>query len=152
VNELNWILGTSFFVLLLWFRFCLMREDQDLRLTFNTARQANMLPQSYHYLTASQVLTVPPNNHDGAARPLALLAKALYALPVSVDVVNYAFDVMGIGNAVIVSKLAALGTLSVGGALLLANLWLTVECYRCGRAIVGVWSEAASTIASARRN
>lgn len=66
VNDLGLFGGITFIVILLWFRFSLVRERDNLKQVFEEAKRLgdDYYHHSYHLLSMRQVLTIPPSLHE----------------------------------------------------------------------------------------
>ncbi|HEY0407443.1 MAG TPA: hypothetical protein VGC89_17045 [Pyrinomonadaceae bacterium] len=66
VNDLGIFSGFTFTVILLWFRFSLVRERDNLRQVFTSAKElgTDYHHHCYHLIAMRQVLTIPPIPHQ----------------------------------------------------------------------------------------
>jgi hypothetical protein len=66
VNDLGIFSGFTFTVILLWFRFSLVRERDNLRQVFASANELGIdyHHHCYHLISMRQVLTIPPTAHQ----------------------------------------------------------------------------------------
>jgi hypothetical protein len=102
VNDLGLIGGISFIVLLLLFRFSLVRELDNLILSFEEAKQVKELPAFYNLLAMRQVLTVPPTKGRESVGVLMFAPKILSFLPLIVlsIVIGHDFMTYDVGAAI----------------------------------------------------
>lgn len=81
VNDLGLLGGFGFLVILVCYRFCLSREVDNLRLSFDEAHRLDKLREFYNLLAMRQVFTVPLNQHIKRTCFLAVTPKFICWLP-----------------------------------------------------------------------
>ena len=85
------------------YRFCLIREVENLHIAKSAAQHEKQLPQFYNVLSMRQVFTIPPSGTEtDHGRALDLLPKLICALPVVVQLTVTSHDIIttGIGNLI----------------------------------------------------
>ena len=102
INDLGLIGGLSLLVLLIWLRFAILREMDNLKIAFEEAKRQQEMNEMYHLLAMRQVLTMPPMEGGSTGWLGRLLPKALMILPAIVMTMIFIHDLMtlDIGRAV----------------------------------------------------
>jgi hypothetical protein len=151
-NDLGLLAGFTFFVVLLWFRYSLVRELNNLNLTFAVAKTHSQqaVNLSYDLLAMRQVLTQPPmrtsagRNRATAGRLSAWVPKLLYLMPLGMqmaisvdDAFTYKF-----GNSI--SPFNTTVLYSMDGCFLLLIGLLTFLCFALSNEIDSSWGSAAN--------
>lgn len=156
INDLGVLAGFSFVVLLVGFRFYLLRELFNVSLTFNVAREINQLRVCYQRLGMHQVLHVPkmmqpPDQGKDPLRDLSdNLPKILFFLPFVLMSLVFIVDLRTVDIGV---SLSPIGTTLLIGMDLFFVIYigiLTVSCLAVARKISGIWQETGMEIAKAR--
>ena len=146
-NDIGMFAGVTFAVVLLWFRFSLSRELNNLNLLFNNQVLAESMKRCYDLMAMQQVLTVPRMPLAGKRHRWRWVAKVLYFIPVPVYAAQLYFDltsVFGVGKVLGTGKmwLLVVTSLVFFGVILALTVW----CQRISRAIDRVWDEAARRV------
>lgn len=88
VNDLSLLSGLAYFILLILFRFSLMREYENTHLAFEAVGDKDNMVSFYNLLAMRQVLTIPPvlkpiprTQHDEGFRWATVIPKVLSFLP-----------------------------------------------------------------------
>lgn len=154
VNDLGLIGGFSFVILLLWFKFGLARELQNISLTFNEARRRNQLKVCYQQLAMQQVLTVPRMLPDEARQtrvPSSFwdkMPKVLFILPFAVHAIVFGYDLYSFKFGMSVSQFNTIFNTAFSLLFLVLIIILTITCYEVSRQISGEWNEAHDKLVS----
>ena len=99
VNDLGALGGITFIILLVWYRFALSREEDNLRLSFAEAQRYDNLREFYNLLAMRQVFTVPVTE-GGRKRPfLRLVWNLICWLPVLLHSAVMVYDLQKPGVA-----------------------------------------------------
>ena len=140
VNDLGFLSGMAFVILLLMLRYSMSREYTNVKLVFKKAKAADCLEDCYQLMSMTQIFTLPPSNEEPHERFWRGPIKALFCLPLLLQLVVAAndFRTAGIGFAfnplnmgmLIVAHLVALMLLA---ALTFACLTLLGEIDRLWR-------------------
>jgi hypothetical protein len=77
INDIGFLGGLGFLIILTCLRFCLTREIDNLRLAFAEARRIGKLDEFYQLLAMRQVFTVPPNSSIKRTRLLIYVPKLI---------------------------------------------------------------------------
>lgn len=93
VNDLGLLGGTSLLIILGCFRFCLSREIDNLKLSFEEAERLDKLSEFYHLLAMRQVFTIPTTRHIKRTNFLLVTPKLICWLPLGVHLLVVANDV-----------------------------------------------------------
>lgn len=147
VNDLGMLGGFAFAVLLLWFRFALWQEQENLRRVFAHVPKENK-KEVYIALAMHQVLTVPPNL-DGKPRDEAVwgyLVLGLLFLPFLVEATVFFHDCMTLtlGNAV--NPRSALVVLGVSIVFTVLTLVFTINALTIVRGTIGTWRKVSEEL------
>lgn len=147
MNDMGMFAGFTFMVVLLWFRFSLVREVRNFGLAFKEGTKKRQLKLCYDLLAMQQVLTVPPMPGQDRRRLWALIPKALFLIPVAVETYQFITDWRSsdIGGAVLSPQANAI-LLWTSGILLFVNLILTFLCLRLAHKFDQTWAEAAQGV------
>lgn len=148
VNDLGLIGGFSFVILLLWFRFGLSRELQNVSLTFAEARRRNQLKVCYQQLAMQQVLTVPrmltDEPHQRRIPPSFWdkMPKVLFVLPFAVHAIVFGYDLYSFRFGMSVSPFNTIFNTACSLLFLAGILVLTINCYIVSGEVSKEWNEA----------
>jgi hypothetical protein len=158
VNDLGMFAGLTFIIVLLLFRFSLLRELRNVRLVFKQAQTVDELELCYNRLAMQQVLTTPtPIDYEPPAQKFRrLLEKArgifweyvpkiLYLLPFLTHLNIYIND----RNTLKDVEMAFPGTgvsLMLSGLFLIVNVLLTGLCLYLGWKVDRTWRKHAQYI------
>jgi hypothetical protein len=147
INDLGVLSGGCFVVLLMWFRFSLLRELSNVSLTFGTAKEMNQLRTCYQRLAMHQVLHTPEILTDLSRRKTRLqglsdsLPKQLFLLPTVALGLVFLLDLLTSYGAASLTMLQEL-------VLLVCVLFLTLSCLRVSNQISKVWRDTGVEIVS----
>jgi hypothetical protein len=163
INDLAMFGGFTILVLLIWETYSLWHYADNLRLTFDLARdigakqlddegQNRILYHTYQTLTMHQVLTIPPRPASKASdigQLKLFLRKAprlMYVLPLAVQttVVLVDWETFNLGSSV--SRSATVAVLVYGTTIWLLVIVLTVLCLYVLRKTDITWRRGAETI------
>jgi len=99
-NDLGLVGGVAFVVLLVMFRFCVSREVDNLRTSFEEAEQLGQLQEFYKLLSMRQVFTIPPSGHIRRTAFLVWTPKLFCFAPLAIYLAVCLHDVVtgGIGQ------------------------------------------------------
>jgi len=141
VNDLGLIGGISFIVILSLYRFCLTREVDNLRTSFNAARALGHEMEFYSLLAMRQVLTVPPSSDIKRTQFLLVAPKVVCGLPLLVHgaVVFHDFCTTEIGS--LVGQVHTIVVMLSELACLVAIFPLTTMVIRRLRTMDRIWNE-----------
>jgi hypothetical protein len=172
VNDLGLLGGISFIVLLVWYRFCLSREIDNLRLSFSEvaggagdfgddhashaddgqrARHQRRLREFYNLLAMRQVFTVPNTGHIKRTPLLQWTPKLICWLPVILHCSVTGYDLLntpGIGNTLNPIRFGVLAITEVVFAVVL--IFLAAMATRRLRLIDGIWDGQWRLVSSIR--
>lgn len=139
VNDLGLLGGIAFLVILGSFRFCISREVDNLRLSFDEAHRLRRLQEFYNLLAMRQVFTVPHTQYINRTVFLKVTPKLICWLPLLVhlavtwndfrtawighDLEDFRFRVLIISELVIASLLVILATTVTNRMRRLDGLW-----------------------------
>lgn len=157
VNDLGLLGGFSFVILLLWFKFGLSRELQNISLTFNEAKRRNQLKVCYQQLAMQQVLTVPrmlpdePHHRQISPSFWDKMPKILFILPFGVHSIVFGYDLYSFKFGMSVSQFNTIFNTAFSLLFLVLILILTVNCYTVSREISNEWNEAYNKLISEMR-
>jgi hypothetical protein len=87
INDIGFLGGLGFLIILTCLRFCLTREIDNLRFAFAEARKIGKLDEFYQLLAMRQVFTVPPNSSIKRTRLLVYVPKLIPWFSVAVYLV-----------------------------------------------------------------
>lgn len=139
VNDLSLVGGFAFFVILLWFFFSLSSERRDLRIAFDFASNHAMGRLCYSLMLMRQVLTVPPRSSIHAPKLFTLLIKALFFLPLFVQLYVVRIDNKTMPVGLSISPWATHVSMAGGFVFLLAIEILTLMCINASWEIDKEW-------------
>jgi hypothetical protein len=148
VNDLGLLGGFAFAILLLWFKFGMSRELQNIILTFNEGRRRKQLRVCYQQLAMQQVLTVPkmlPDHpHPKQISPSFWdkLPKILFVLPFLVHATVFGYDLYSFKFGMSVSQFNTIFNTAFALLFLAIILMLTVSCYLVSYEISNEWKQA----------
>lgn len=155
VNDLGIFAGLTFSVILLWFRFSLVRELINLRETFIEAKKLGdeYRHHCYNLLAMRQVLTIPPMPNE-VHEPSNVLGRgfwrifpeALFFLPFIVYTRLFFHDLQTIDLAVSISQRGSLILLGLSLGFLIIILVFTLVCWRLSREISGEWRKESALL------
>ncbi len=150
VNSLGLWAGTTFMVILLIFRFSLWREYNNLRLTFDEARDEH-LKFCYRSLAMQQVLTVPPSLTQRQDRliPQSKVVQLLYLPPFIIQLSIILNDIRTHNIGGLFSSKLAFWSTAVSILLLVVIVILTWKCLKLSYAIDTQWAAAAKRLKGA---
>jgi hypothetical protein len=142
VNDIGMIGGLAFIVILVMYRFCLIREVDNLRIAKQAAEHENQLREFYNVLAMRQVFTIPPSDTKTTySKTLDRLPKLICALPVLVQLTVTSHDIwtFRLGNSISPAHNSVLIGLEVIFVLYILLLTKNVT----GRIIEidGIWTE-----------
>lgn len=156
VNDLGMFSGFTFFVVLLWFRFSLVRELNNLTETFHEAKNLGeeYRRHCYNLLAMRQMLTVPPMRQRfkeassnvsgwGLWRVFNIF---LFVMPICVYALLVWHDLKTLYLATSVSKDSALFLVLSNLAFLILILALTALCFQLSRRIDKQWRDEARSL------
>jgi hypothetical protein len=102
VNDLGFLGGIGFLVILVCYRFCLTREVNNLRLSFDEAKKKgkDKLEELYNLLAMRQVFTVPTTEHIQKTQFLVITPKLIpwFSVTVYCAVLRNDFATRSIGS------------------------------------------------------
>ena len=148
INDLGTFSGLTFVVLLLWARFALWHEWNNLRLCFDESKPEDR-HAVYRYLQMRQVLTIPPPLYRQDARERKLwdrLARGLFLMPavvysiVSIDDLKTEFTLPAASGKVAETSCEVL--------CLVIIFLLSASCIKLLLATSKAWREFASSVQS----
>lgn len=147
VNSLGLWAGITFMVILLIFRFSLWREYNNLRLTFNEAKDEH-LKFCYRSLAMQQVLTVPPplTRRQAHLRPQSKVVQLLYLPPFFIQLAIILNDIRTQSIGELFSSKLAFWSTGVSMLLLVFIVILTWKCLKLSYAIDEAWAAAAKRV------
>lgn len=139
VNDLGPLSGVAFSVILLIFKYCLTRENENLILSFREFENTSELRTFYKLLSMQQVLTIPPLPQKREVAFLNLVPQLLAFLPLLVYtvVMVHDFATSDIGEGI--SSAHTVILLLVNSAFWLIVLALTTHCFRVWRDLDETW-------------
>jgi len=141
-NYLGLLGGFGFVIILILFRFSITRELDNVKLSFDEAREGTQLWRLYHLLAMRLVLTIPLMKEKKRSRFLAFVPKTICFLPLIVHAIvtlNDFYTSNIIGKKI--SEALTNGTLSEDCFFLVGIIVLTIACYRRWRQIDVVWDD-----------
>lgn len=142
VNDLGLVGGIGFVILLIWYRFSLSREVDNLRLSFSEAKSLGQLKEFYNLLAMRQVFTVPKTDHIKRTFLLLWFPKLICWMPVILHSSVTAYDIGGtpdIGQELSHARFAVLVVAELSIACLL--IILAVMATQRQRRIDRIWDE-----------
>jgi hypothetical protein len=141
VNDLGLLGGFSLCTILLWFRFSVAREYDNLRIAFSQAKRDKQLPALYVLLAMRQVLTTPPMEVKERSRTFSLLPKILLLMPIVVltSIIGHDLATYEIGTAI--SDIHTISMLLGSTVLWAFALVVTVSCILTLTRIDAVWRD-----------
>lgn len=155
INDLGFLGGTTFVVLLLWFRLSLWNEVNNLQFIALTTSSAN-IRFSYHYLAMQQVLTIPPefwkkkdvSKSEQVVRvlqhkPWARIPKLLYYLPVFIQLMVLIYDLISLKYGLVINPTLTWIGLFLTFSLFVLAAYLTYICRQLITALDDVWQKFA---------
>lgn len=153
VNDLGLVGGIGFIILLIWYRFSLSREIDNLRLSFSEAARLRQLEEFYKLLAMRQVFTIPNTDRlnpipINRSFLLVWFPKLICWMPVVLHFSVMAYDIGGtpnIGEALSHARFAALVVSEVSIALVM--IVLAVMATQRQRRIDHIWDEQWDLIA-----
>jgi hypothetical protein len=156
VNDLGIFAGLTFSVILLWFRFSLVRELINLRETFIEAKELGdeYRHHCYNLLAMRQVLTIPPMPNE-VREPSNVLGRGfwrifpevLFFLPFIVYTRLFFHDLQTIDLAATISQLGAAALIVLSFGFLIIILVFTLVCWRLSREISREWRKESALLA-----
>jgi hypothetical protein len=163
INDLGFLGGATFTVMLIWFRLSLWNEANNLQfIVLNTSNR--FIQFAYHNLAMQQVLTIPPSfwrkedvrrSHDLvvpllSAQPSAWVPKILYLLPVTIHFVILAYDLYSVKVGWTISQGMTASGLTLTAVLFAINCYLTRVCFTLANKIDDIWSKFAAKASSVK--
>ncbi|HQU86697.1 MAG TPA: hypothetical protein PKY59_26430 [Pyrinomonadaceae bacterium] len=157
VNDLGFLGGLTFVILLIWFRLSLWTEANNLEFIHLTVSDAN-IRFCYHYLAMQQILTIPPaftkkihfpssresiNLED--AKPWKPIPKLLYLLPAIVQSTVFIYDVISYKYGVATSHGMTYFSLSITLLWLVIILIYTFLSFRLAQKLDRIWDSFAKS-------
>lgn len=156
VNDLGKFSGFTFFVVLLWLRFSLVRELNNLTETFYEAKNLgdDYRRHCYNLLAMRQMLTVPPMRHQSKEAPpnvsgwsfWRIFSGGLFVLPIIVYSLLVWHDIKTLYLAESVSQKSADILLFSNLVFLSVIAALTHLCLQLSRKIDKQWREEATNL------
>ena len=155
VNDLAFFAGLTFSVILLWFRFSLLRELINLEATFKEAKKlgAEYRHHCYNLLAMRQVLTVPPMappaNESPNVSGRGIWSKSpaiLFTFPLVAYLLLFLHDLNTIKLAQIVNRTNSLLLVVTSPLFLVFILALTRTCRKLSRRLDEVWAAEAESL------
>lgn len=152
INDLGLLSGFSFVVLLMGFRFSLLRELFNVTLTFNVAKKTNQLEICYQRLAMHQVLHIPkilPYEYPRRQRLLVLwdnLPKLLFLLPVALQLVVFWQDLALFPFAARFYSSVIYISYAFELLFLILILVLTISCFRVANEISKIWRDTGEEV------
>jgi hypothetical protein len=143
VNDLGLLGGFTFVVVLMWFRFSLWREYNNLRTTFREVKSEH-LKICYMTLAMNQVLTVPPalSQNQPREKPWGTVVRLLYFLPVIIQLTIFLYDCYSFEDGRLVNEFNTIFGISVSLCFLVLSGMLTYWCYHLSDEIDKEWDKA----------
>jgi hypothetical protein len=146
INYLGLLSGLGFVIILTLFRFCITRELDNVKLSFQVAKKRTALWEFYHLLAMRQVLTIPPMEIERKFKLWSFIIATIPKLICFLPFVIYAFltwnDVRTshpVGENI--SKTLTDRSLYSDYFFLLLILLFTVACYWRWTRVDKVWNE-----------
>lgn len=139
IDDLSLLGGITFLLLLMWFRFSVWREEQNVQALFLRARRDKELPAVYELLAMTQVLTTPPGSKEGFWGDLP---HGLFWVPVLVQLSVVVNDWVTMGSGLIVNDKMTFFDLGVGTGILGILLTVTLQCRAIARRLDQHWQGA----------
>jgi len=140
VNDLGIASGLAFIALLSWLRFCLLREQENLKFTIDEADSQNKLSYCYHVLSMHQLFTLPEIDKQVAAfwrrTPIFLMW-----LPMLVHTIVFGHDLYSYKYGLTISILNTVIVYVISLISLSVIISLTISCSKLLNAIDKVWVE-----------
>lgn len=138
INDLGIASGLSFIALVLWLRFCLMRQLQNLRLTIKEAASQNQLPYCSGILSMHQLFTIT-ETEEGISQIWKKIPTYLIWLPLLVITLVFGHDIYSYNYGVSISFLNTMIVYVISLIAVIAVSYLTISCYSLLRKIDKVW-------------
>jgi hypothetical protein len=146
VNDLGIMGGISFLVILVWLRFCISREVDNLRLSFEEADRLGKGKEFYTLLAMRQVLTTPRTRYLKRSKFLVVAPKIIVwaAFMVHIGVVIHDFNTrdLAIGLKLGRYQLTMIAEVLLAIPLFVLSVMVTKRLIRMDR----VWDRAWVTI------
>jgi hypothetical protein len=142
INDLSFLGGISFLFLLMWFRFSLWREQQNLEAVFERATKTSEISTVYELLAMSQVLTTPPRLDGQHVGFWANLPDALVWTPVVVQFFVVLNDWLTFALGSVLSQTTTFIDLAIGTALWGIIVAVTIQCRTIEKAVDKHWANA----------
>jgi len=147
VNDLGLLGGFTFTLLLLWLRFSMWHELNNLNMTFREARNHQSKKFCYEALAMHQVLTIPQSLDDKASRGhWQYVVKALLLLPFAIHLTIFCFDSFSFSYGWSISAPNTVIGTAVSGLFLLCISALTFVCFVLSGDIDAKWNNTADEI------
>jgi hypothetical protein len=126
-NDLGVLGGIAFVIILVVFRFCVSREVDNLRLSFEAADDLDQLVSFYHLLAMRQVFTIPHTERINRTALLLWVPKAFCFAPLFVHVLVVGHDMYTAGVGKLLSDTRTTILFASEGLIFLALLGLTLN-------------------------
>jgi branched-subunit amino acid transport protein len=139
VNDLGLIGGIALIVLLIMFRFSLIRELDNLEISFKEAIRADQLPTLYKLLAMRQVLTIPPTEGKEKVAIAMSIPKVLSFLPWAVLTAILGHDIATYEVGSAISLYHTIVIYIVGAALWAFALIVSIYCLSAWLQIDSTW-------------
>jgi hypothetical protein len=142
-NDIGMFAGFTFAVLLLWLRYSLARELNNLNLLFSRSVPKENLKRRYELLAMQQVLTVP--RIGNAPVQYRWIPRVLYFIPLPIYLMQMYFDfrtVFGVGEVLGMGKSWLLVITSILFSILM--FIFSIWCIKILRKLDEVWDKAAA--------
>ena len=146
INDIGFLGGVGFLVILTCLRFCLTREIDNLRLALAEARRIGKIEEFYQLIAMRQVFTVPPNEFIKRSKFLIYTPKLIpwFSVLVYVVVVFNDFQSRALGGLIQHDRYKYLMGFEYPAAILIIILATTIT-WRLVR-MDKIWEEAWSEI------
>jgi hypothetical protein len=146
VNDLGIIGGSSFAILLILLQFSLIRELDNLELSFAVAQESpNDLKAFYDLLAMRQVFLVPPtdarNRKNEIGSKLKKLPKYLHILPTLILLAVLIYDLSTFTYGEAISTTHTIVSYVITGMLLVFLVFSNIACHKVWVEMEDVWSE-----------
>jgi hypothetical protein len=145
VDDIGFLGGLGFLIILTCLRFCLTREIDNLRLALSEARRIGRLEEFYQLIAMRQVFTVPPNEFINRSRFLVYTPKVIpwFSVLVYLVVVFNDFQSRELGKQIQHDRFMYLMGFEYPAALLIISLAMTVtlRLVRLDKMLERAWNE-----------
>jgi|GEM_PF-3081532 len=141
VNNLGMIGGFTFVVLLMIFRFSLVRETSNISVVLKQAQRGGRLERCYTNLAMEQVLTIPPIEGKEETQFWKHIPKFLYMLPVLVHLIIVCHDFKTIGIGFAISPVNTMVVTMTSVTFLVLLVILTYQCINLSIVMDRQWKD-----------